>query len=237
MTKEERIEKYVDETEEKLIKTKLEIEAEEYEQKQGYKGLLDALYEEGQNKGYECVRSYITPYIVRAYIESAMVREKRIAELIALINAERERQEKCDDVHLRTIADLEKENSELKADNDARKFAMAMSEKVEKQLREENSKLKDVLEGYKKIAKWCDKCDKIAELKSENQKWKDEWQEQVQKATDEGYARTLQTMRLTKAKQFIRDFLSVAIDYIDPIDKNYSLIEEAEQFLKDSDGK
>ena len=38
-----------------------------------------------------------------------------------------------------------------------------------------------------------------AELKSENQKWKDEWQEQVQKATDEGYARTLQAIQLTKA--------------------------------------
>jgi hypothetical protein len=37
---------------------------------------------------------------------------------------------------------LEKENAELKADNDARKFAMAMSEKVEKQLREENEELK-----------------------------------------------------------------------------------------------
>lgn len=40
------------------------------------------------------------------------------------------------------IADLEKENAELKADNDARKFAMTMSENVEKQLREENAKLK-----------------------------------------------------------------------------------------------
>ena len=126
-----------------------------------------------------------------------------------------------------------KENVELKADNDARKFAMTMSEKVEKQLREENANVKEALEGYKKIAKWCDKCDKIAELKSENQKYKDEWQEQVQKATDEGYARTLQTMQLNKAKQFIRDFLAVAIDYIDPIDKNYSLIAEAEQFLKE----
>lgn len=38
-----------------------------------------------------------------------------------------------------------KENAELKEDNDARKFAMAMSEKVEKQLREENAKLKKVL--------------------------------------------------------------------------------------------
>ena len=37
---------------------------------------------------------------------------------------------------------LEAENAELKSDNDARKFAMAMSEKVEKQLREENAKLK-----------------------------------------------------------------------------------------------
>ena len=72
-----------------------------------------------------------------------------------------------------------------------------------------------------------------AELKSENQKWKDEWQEQVQKATDEGYARTLQTIQLTKAKQFIRDFLAVAIDYIDPIDKNYSLIAEGQQLLSE----
>lgn len=98
-------------------------------------------------------------------------------------------------------------------------------------LEKENANVKEALEGYKKIAKWCDKCDKIAELKSENQKWKDEWQEKVQEATDEGYARTLQTMQLNKAKQFIRDFLAVAIDYIDPIDKNYSLIAESEQFL------
>lgn len=35
-----------------------------------------------------------------------------------------------------------KENAELKADNDARKFAMIMSEKVEKQLREQIEKMK-----------------------------------------------------------------------------------------------
>lgn len=40
--------------------------------------------------------------------------------------------------------------------------------------------------------------------------------------------------QLTKAKQFIRDFLSVAVDYIDKEDKNYSLIEEVEQFLKET---
>ena len=40
--------------------------------------------------------------------------KKHNEELIALINAERERQEKCDDIHLRTIAELDKENVELK---------------------------------------------------------------------------------------------------------------------------
>ena len=65
-----------------------------------------------------------------------------------------------------------------------------------------------------------------AELKSENQKWKDEWQEQVQKATDEGYARTLQTIQLSKAKDIIKNLMV----YV-PVDlKEY---EEAEQFLKD----
>lgn len=46
---------------------------------------------------------------------------------------------------------LEKENAELKADNDARKFAMAMSEKVEKQLREEIAELKKQLEMSNKV--------------------------------------------------------------------------------------
>lgn len=39
--------------------------------------------------------------------------------------------------------------------------------------------------------------------------------------------------QLTKAKEIIRDFISVAIDYIDPIDKNYSLIADSEQFLSE----
>ena len=85
---------------------------------------------------------------------------------------------------------------ELKADNDARKFAMAMSEKVEKQLRDENAQLKK------------------------------EWQEQVQKATDEGYARTLQTIQLSKAKDIIKNLMV----YV-PVDlKEY---EEAKQFLSE----
>ena len=39
---------------------------------------------------------------------------ERIAELENLIHAERKRQEQCDDIHLRKIAELEKENAELK---------------------------------------------------------------------------------------------------------------------------
>lgn len=144
--------------------------------------------------------------------KSDLVSDKIIKKIIEIIG-----QEEWQDLHdenndicttmgeliitLKGIADLEKENAELKADNDARKFAMAMSEKVEKQLREENAELKK------------------------------EWQEQVQKATDEGYARTLQTIQLSKAKEIIRDFIAVAIDYIDKEDKNYSYIVEAEQFL------
>ena len=54
-----------------------------------------------------------------------------------------------------------------------------------------------------------------AELKSENQKWKDEWQEQVQKANDEGYARTLQTMQLTKAKEILKSLYFIIESRID----------------------
>ena len=40
-----------------------------------------------------------------------------------------------------------------------------------------------------------------------------------------------QSLKLTEAKEIIRDFISVAIDYIDKEDKNYSLIVEAEAFI------
>lgn len=99
------------------------------------------------------------------------------------------------------IERLTKENSELKVDNDARKFAMTMSEKVEKQLREENAKLKD------------------------------EWQEQVQKATDEGYARTLQTIQLSKAKELLKRAQGYTENLDDEADKLY---DEIEQFLKEN---
>ena len=133
------------------------------------------------------------------------------------------------------------------------------------ELEKENANVKEALEGYKKIAKWCDKCDKIAELEKENaelkaqleserdlptiaymqgaekqkkkdeeelKKWKDEWQEQVQKATDEGYARTLQTMQLTKAKELLKRWVELSKPKLEgyPIPP---IQEQTEQFLKE----
>ena len=40
-------------------------------------------------------------------------------------------------------------------------------------LEKENANVKEALEGYKKIAKWCDKCDKIADLEKENAELKE----------------------------------------------------------------
>lgn len=57
-------------------------------------------------------------------------KDKRIAELIALINAERKRQEQCDDIHLRKIAELEKENAELKGIKDVATLIRANNDTV-----------------------------------------------------------------------------------------------------------
>ena len=47
------------------------------------------------------------------------------------------------------------------------------------------------------------------ELQEELEDWKAEWQEQAQKATDEGYARTLQTMQLNKAKDLLKQWVEL----------------------------
>ena len=99
------------------------------------------------------------------------------------------------------------------------------------ELEKENLYYKDIVETNS--AEWEEQGQRAVALEKENVELKREWQEQVQKATDEGYARTLQTVQLTKAKEIIRDFISVAIDYIDKEDKNYSIIVEAEQFLSE----
>ena len=79
---------------------------------------------------------------------------------------------------------------------------------------------------------------KYLELNEKLKKWKDEWQEQVQKATDEGYARTLQTMQLNKAKDILQRLMEnqptpssmyAEIDLVGWREVN----KEAEQFLNE----
>lgn len=115
-----------------------------------------------------------------------------------------------------TYKELKKENAELKAQLESERDlpAIAYIQGAEKQKKKDEEELK---------------------------KWKDEWQEQVQKATDEGYARTLQTMKLNKAKEIIKKFSEFAnneVEY-DPehpqehTDLWNELCEEAEQFLSE----
>ena len=76
---------------------------------------------------------------------------------------------------------------------------------------------------------------RIAELEEELKDWKDEWQEQVQKATDEGYARTLQTIQLSKAKEIIQGLIhEISVFYI-ATDRTVisPTVKQAEQFLKE----
>ena len=83
--------------------------------------------------------------------------------------------------------------------------------------------------------KWYGEEKRIAELEKENAELRKEWQEQVQKATDEGYARTLQTIQLTKAKEIIKELMSFSVQLCDcryTVDFEKTR-EEARQFLKE----
>lgn len=74
----------------------------------------------------------------------------------------------------------------------------------------------------------------IKELQQENAELKDEWQEQVQKANDEGYARTLQTIQLNKAKEIIsewEDSFCCGADYLYLGNKGKELRIKSQKFL------
>ena len=74
------------------------------------------------------------------------------------------------------------------------------------------------------------------ELQEELKNRKDEWQEQVQKANDESYARTLQTMQLTKAKELLNEFMRISKASDEDFEHDYSeLIAKTEQFIKNSE--
>ena len=103
---------------------------------------------------------------------------------------------------------------------------------------DENAELKEKLESERDLpaVAYMQGAEKQKKKDEEElKKWKDEWQEQVQKATDEGYARTLQTVQLSKAKEHIQTLISCLIDWVQEGDKDYCHIAEAEDFLKDCD--
>jgi hypothetical protein len=134
-------------------------------------------------------------------------------------NGDRDKPSCCEGVgvgyeYQKRIADLEKENAELKCE--CRRCVYTDSPCI----------LSDYGKDRNGIcAHFKDVFDENAELNDELKKWKDEWQEQVQKATDEGYARTLQTMQLTKAKELLKQWLSLCGFKVE------KLVKDTEQFL------
>ena len=109
----------------------------------------------------------------------------------------------------RRIAELEKENAELKADNDARKFAMAMSEKVEKQLRDENAKLNDIKDVATLIRANNDTVTTLMQLNN---------------------MLVSRNQQLTKAKEIIKSFITLLTKSRTALDTKTCLM-KAEQFL------
>ena len=134
------------------------------------------------------------------------------------------------------IGKLEKENAELKADNDARKFAMAMSEKVEKQLREENAELKAKVG----LSIDCEKAQKNGELCLGYGSDEDEPCERCKNCIkcEGGYyqlGETEKDAQLTKAEEIIRTLYYIIqgrIDYENNIQIKDSM-DSAKAFLNE----
>ena len=104
------------------------------------------------------------------------------------------------------IAELEKENDRL-------------SRKCEC-LTNNNESLIDIVNDVERLEQ------QILDLERENAELRKKCQDRCDECWEEH-------INLTKAKEIIRDLLSVAIDCIDKEDKNYSYIVEAEQFSKE----
>ena len=115
------------------------------------------------------------------------------------------------------IDDLQKKNAELDCQKNRNKFCYSCANATERCFKNEIGCPCGKYKSYK---------DENAELKDELKKWKDEWQEQVQKATDEGYARTLQTMQLTKAKELLKRAQGYTENLDDKADELYDEIEQ-----------
>ena len=126
-----------------------------------------------------------------------------------------------------------KENTELRADNEARKFAMAMSEKVEKQLRKENAELKAKIG----LSIDCEKAQKNGDLCLGYGGDEDEPCERCKNCIkcECGYYQLGETDKddqLTKVKIALRN----VVDYLGQFCSDYpDCVIEAEQFLKESE--
>jgi glutamine synthetase adenylyltransferase len=104
------------------------------------------------------------------------------------------------------------------------------------ELEKENAKLKAIVRNTKAVDESFAKLQQEnAELRKELKEWKDEWQEQVQKANDEGYTRTLQTIQLKKAKEIIKNLLILKNDLYGntKMEWRIKVTEQAEQFLSE----
>ena len=153
--------------------------------------------------------------------------EQRNTELIALINAERERQEKCDDVHLRKIAELEKGNAELRNIAEFQQSSNKNRYFENKKLKDENTGLKEKLN-----IRSCQNC------KHNNKSCPNDGS-CVNYSKWERYINP----ELTKAKEIIKDYLTIIKGSHTTVcgvpEENRTIYvlklnKEAEQFLKES---
>ena len=99
-----------------------------------------------------------------------------------------------------------------------------------------NSSLEDEIRRLKNENKLLgERCNQLladkGKLTDELDKWKDEWNDQVIKANEEGFARTKQTIQLSKAKELIEDMY----DKIPASHSDYykDVMERARQFLSE----
>ena len=89
-------------------------------------------------------------------------------------------------------------------------FAEETTKELQKQIEEltiKNNGLKSDCDAYNYSQRTYQ--EQIKELQTELEKWKSEWQEQVQKATDEGYARTQLQIENGKLKEQIEKMRSL----------------------------
>ena len=141
-------------------------------------------------------------------------------------------------ITLEGIAELEKENTELKADNDARKFSMAMSEKVEKQLREENTELRKVAEFQQSsnINKYFEnkKLKEGLAVGSTFNKALNSMNKNLIEKSDK-YRNMVfdKDEQLTKAKEIIKKFVRHYKNKTIYVENMQDLLEQAEQFLNE----